>query len=123
MKRLLLVTAGICLSGCGGKSTDEWLREMRSSDAAIRLRAVKALGERGPEAEAIVPALAGALKDEEAFIRRDAAQSLGKIGPEARPAVAALLVALKDRKPAVRQEAARALQRIDPEAAAKAGVR
>jgi HEAT repeat protein len=122
MKKGLLVSLAIVLAGCG-PSAGERIEQLRSKDSAQRLHAVKALGERGGEADVVVPALVGALKDPDAFVRRDAAQALGKIGPQARTAVAALLAARKDKNVRVRLEASNAVKRIDPEAASRAGVR
>jgi HEAT repeat protein len=122
MKKILLVSMVVLLAGCGGKSTGDWVEQMRSADSAQRLHAAKALGDRRGEAEAVVPALAEALQDKDAFVRQEAAQSLGKVGPGAKPAAPALLVALRDRKPAVRKAAAKALKSIDPEAADRAGI-
>jgi HEAT repeat protein len=123
MKKLVLVLCAFLLAGCGGRSTGEWVEQLRSRDSAQRLHAARALGDRGREAPVVVPALAGALKDEDAFVRREAAHSLGKIGPDARPAASALTVALRDRKPDVRKAAAESLKNIDPDAAARVGVR
>jgi HEAT repeat protein len=123
MRKLVLVSLAVLLAGCGGKSTGDWVAQMRSVDSAQRLHAAKALGDRRGEAEAVVPALAEALQDKDAFVRQEAAQSLGKVGPGARAASPALVAALRDRKPAVRKAAAEALKSIDPEAADRAGVR
>jgi len=109
------------LPGCGGKSTAEWVEQLRAKDSAERLHAIKALGQRGKEADVIVPALAGALRDEDAFVRRDAAEALGRLGASAKAAVPGLQAATRDRNAGVRQEAAKALKRIDPEAAGGAG--
>jgi HEAT repeat protein len=114
MRRLLLVSLAVLVTGCGGKTTDEWVGQLHS---------VKALGERGAEAPTVVPALAEAMKDQDAFVRRDAAVALGKIGPEAKSAVPVLFAARKEKDRFVRKAASEALKRIDPEAAARAGVR
>ena len=89
----------------------------RGREVAIR----KALGASRTERDLVVPALAGALKDENAFVRRDAAEALGKIGREAREATPALAAALKDRNHAVKKAATEALKKVDPQAAMKAG--
>jgi HEAT repeat protein len=114
MKRIWYLGIFVLLTGCGGKSTSDWIAQLRSKDAAERLHAVKALGQRSGEAELVVPALAGTLRDEDAFLRRDAAVALGELGPAARPAVAALQGALRDKNGGVRKAAAAALQNIDP---------
>jgi HEAT repeat protein len=120
---LLLLLLGSLLSGCGGKSTADWIGQLHAKESVQRLHAVKALAGRPAEAEVVVPALAEVLKDEDAFVRRDAARALGDIGPPAKPALPALLPALRDQHAPVRQAAAEALRKIDPEAAARAGVR
>jgi HEAT repeat protein len=123
MRKLVVMSVVALLAGCGGKPTDEWVRQLHSGDAAERLHAVQALGGRAAEAPVVVPALAEALKDENAFVRRDAAVALGKIGPQAQPAVPALLAARKEKERSVRKAADEALKMIDPEAARRAGVR
>ena len=119
LSRRAVLLAGLCLalSGCGGKSTGEWIEQLRHKEAAQRLHAVKALGERRTEAATVVPALAETLRDEDAFVRRDAAAALGQFGAGAREAVPALAAATQDRNAGVRQEAAKALKRIDPDGA------
>jgi HEAT repeat protein len=123
MKRILMGWLVLVLAGCGGKSAQDWVEQLKDKDAAQRLRAVKALGASRSETALVVPALADVLKDENAYVRRDAAEALGKIGPEAREAVPALAAALKDRNRAVRKAAAGALKKVDPQAAAQAGVK
>jgi HEAT repeat protein len=113
----------VVLAGCGRMSTEEWIAQLQTKDAARRLHAVKALGERTAETSRTVPALAMALKDEDAFVRRDAARALGRLGPEARAAVPELVAAGRDRNGNVRRAAVDALQRIDPTAAARLAVR
>jgi HEAT repeat protein len=123
VRKLGVLVLAVAAAGCGTKSTGEWVEQLRSPDAALRLHAVKALGERGSEAAQVAPALGEALKDEDAFVRRDAALALGRLGPEAKPAVPNLVAALRDKKPAVRKAAAEALKTIDPETAAQRGLR
>ncbi len=124
MKKLTVSFLIALSAGCGGgKSTAEWVEQLRSKDSAQRLHAVNALGERRKESAVVAPALVEALRDGDAFVRRDAARALGKIGPEARSATIALVAALKDKNSSVRQAAGKALKGIDPEAAAKAGVK
>jgi HEAT repeat protein len=123
MRKLLLLGACLLLAGCGGKPTAEWLEQLRDKDSAQRLRAIKALGERGSESDTVVPALAHALEDEDAFVRRAAARALGRIGPEAEAAVPALRVAARDRNQKVRQEAMEALRKVAPDLPPEAGTR
>ena len=121
-KALLLALMGLMMCGCGGRSTDDCLKALRSKDSTERLRAINALGERRAQAAEVVPALTAALQDDDAFVRRDAALALGEMGAGAKSAVPALLAALRDRNAHVRQETVKALKRIDSQAAAQAGV-
>ena len=123
-RRLALAAALLAAAGCGrGKTTQDWVAQMKDSDSAQRLRAVKAVAEGRTEPGLVVPALVEALKDQNAFVRRDAAQALMKIGPDARPAVPAIIATLRDRNRSVRRAAAEALKTVDPEAAVRAKVR
>src|SRR5581483_10076392 len=117
MKRFLGLGLAVLLAGCG-KPTTAWLDQLHAPDAASRLHAIKALGDRPSEAPLAVPALAQVLSDQDAFVRRDAAEALGRFGTDARPAVPALLTRLRDRQRMVRRAAAHALVKIDPEIAA-----
>ena len=123
---------------------------VRQSDPGTRYLAARALGQIGDEAEAAVPALLTALRDNDMFLRagitgalisigypsvpgltralfdhssavkRAACKALGKIG-SAR-SVPALIHSLNDRNPGVRKFAREALERIDtPEARAALG--
>ena len=112
--------------------------------AAVRGSIALALGDIGPVAKGVVPALLGLLKDRSWFVRSNAvdalqrcgkvavpslvealedsdphvrttaAGALGDIGAEAVAAVPALLKALKDRHADVRREAAGALRPLVP---------
>jgi HEAT repeat protein len=118
---LLLLAAG-----CGGgEPTAAWLGRLHDADSATRLTAVKTLGPRTSEADAIVPALAERLRqDEDPYVRRDSANALGGFGAAAKPAWAGLVSAARtDRDPRVRKSAAAALKKIDPAAAARDGVK
>jgi hypothetical protein len=110
------------LLGCGakesgplvshGKPVSHWVQELQSSDAKARKQAVKALGHFGPADPAVVPALAGALKDRDASVRVEAALALLNIGPAAQAASPALTEAQNDRDAKVREYAAKALERL-----------
>ncbi|MBI1917159.1 MAG: HEAT repeat domain-containing protein [Planctomycetes bacterium] len=122
MRKVLIVCLVLFLAGCGQeKTTADWIAQLRDTDAARRLEAVKELGKRETELEAVVPALAEALKDANGYIRRDAAVALGKLGPGASSAVSALRAAEKDKERSVRKAASDALEKIG--AGAKAGAR
>jgi len=88
------------------------IEELSSESSYDRLCAADALGRMGPEAEAAVPALAHALKDQDILVRIAAAEALGKMGPAAKGAVPALNGALQDDNEAVRWYAEYALQQI-----------
>jgi HEAT repeat protein len=102
--------------GCGGHSTDNWLRQLKDADVVKRREAIRELGARTKDANRVVPALTEALKDESGFVRRDAAVTLGKFGADARSGVPALVESLQDKEPSVRSAAAASLKKIDPEA-------
>jgi HEAT repeat protein len=111
------------VAGCGGpiptvvhgKPVDYWVKALHDPAARSRKRAVEALGNAGAADPAVVPALAGALRDRDAAVRGAAALCLLRIGPEAREAVPALEEAARtDRDRRVRTYAARALEKIRP---------
>jgi HEAT repeat protein len=115
---------------------------LKARDRNVRLHAVAALGEMGPQAREAVPALVEALRD--VRIRDEVLKALGNIGsetPEAapayleslrieglrmlaaeklerigRPAVPTLIDALKDEDPDIRETAARILGNLGPQA-------
>jgi HEAT repeat protein len=111
---LLLLAAG-----CGPRSTDHWLQQLKDSDVVKRRQAVRELAARSGDAGRVVPALAAALADESPYVRHDAATTLGTFGSDGRPAVAALSAALKDKDANVRRAATGALKQIAPEALGK----
>ncbi len=119
MRRLLVLSLVVLAAGCGPRSTDHWLRQLKDPDVVKRRQAVRELGARTAEAERVVPALAEALRDDDQYVRHDSATALGKFGPEARPAVTALGAALKDKDRNVRRAAEAALRRIAPDATDK----
>jgi HEAT repeat protein len=78
------------------------------------------LGKIGPEANAAVPALIEAFRDEDKFVRRIAAEALANIGPDAKAAVPALIETLKDVNEVIRSSAASALEKLNTPEAQKA---
>jgi HEAT repeat protein len=80
----------------------------KNEDWSVRMQAVSALGNIGP-ANAVVPRLADALKDESSWVRQSAAIALGKTRGDAELAVPALIAALQDRFSGARSAAAEAL--------------
>jgi HEAT repeat protein len=111
----------VLLAGCGARPTQECVDQLKAKDAAQRLHAIRALGERPAEAAVVVPALSEALKDADPFVRRDAALALARLGPEARPALVALRPLLNDRNQGVRKAAADALKKIGAERDGRTG--
>lgn len=110
----LAMLACLLACGCGGKSTDQLLEDLKSPEERKRLIAVRLLPQRQSDAAQIVPALIDALKDKEADIRRSAAIGLGSFAEQARDAIPALQAMRSDRDIRVREAAASALSRIDP---------
>ena len=90
---------------------------VRESDPGTRYLAAKALGEIGDEAEAAVPTLLSALRDNDMFLRAGITGALIKIGY---PAVPGLTKALFDQNRAVRRAACKALGKIGSERAVPA---
>ena len=90
---------------------------VRESDPGTRYLAAKALGQIGDEAEAAVPALLAALRDNDMFLRAGITGALIKIGY---PSVPGLTSALFDQNNAVRRAACKALGRIGSERAVPA---
>jgi HEAT repeats len=111
--RLVLLVCLLASGGCGRKSTDELIADLKGPDKE-RTIAVRTLPGRKGDAAKIVPALIEALKDRDGDVRRSAALGLGSFGEEAKDAVPALQAAEHDRDARVRQAAGIALSRIDP---------
>jgi HEAT repeat protein len=121
MRHTILATGLIALTGCAsqsgptmahGKPIEHWVQSLQAPDAKLRKRAADVMGNVGAADPAVVPALAGALKDRDRSVREAAALALLKIGPSARDAAPALEAAQHDPEPNVRTFAARALDRI-----------
>jgi HEAT repeat protein len=119
-RRFALSLVLLLAAGCGGRSTENWLGQLKDPEVVKRRQAIRELGGRAADAEQVVPALAEALRDGNGYVRHDAATTLGKFGSAARPAVPTLVAALKDKERTVRTAAAAALKKIDPQAGAKA---
>ena len=95
-----------------GKPIEHWVQALASAVAKDRKRAADVLGNVGAADPAVVPALAGALKDRDRGVRAAAATALLKIGPAAAEARPALEAARQDPEPQVRANVARALERL-----------
>ncbi len=90
---------------------------VRQSDPGTRYLAAKALGQIGDEAEAAVPTLLEALRENDMFLRAGITGALIKIGP---PATPGLTKALFDPSSAVKRAACKALGKIGSERAVPA---
>jgi hypothetical protein len=118
---------------------DDLLEQARREDVRVRLRAVVALGQIGPQARAAAPALAAAVADPQERVGEEAAVALAKIGvlpplvealqakearvrthaayaflsaPKTKEVVPPLVRALKDSEAKVRYWAAFALEEV-----------
>jgi HEAT repeat protein len=126
LMRFLLLLGLLACGGCGGKSTDELVGDLKSGPEKDRIIASRLLQHRQGDAAKVVPALIEALKDKDHDVRWSAAIGLGYFGDKARDAIPALQEALHDKDARVREAAGVALKRIDPSLApttapAKAG--
>ena len=101
----------ICTSGYSDR-IESHIEDLKVEDRQVRVHAVRALGQIGPDAKVAVPHLIEALKDEDRQVRGFAAYALGRIGTAAIPH---LIEALKDENENVRSDAASALGRIGPD--------
>jgi hypothetical protein len=110
------------LVGCGqksgtilshGKPVTHWIEALNASDAKERKKAGEALGHVGPADSAVVPALAGAVKDRDAAVRAQAVLALLNIGPDAKEAIPVLIEAQTDKDAKVREYAGKAIKRIE----------
>lgn len=124
MSRRSYLLICLCITGCGGpqipeeftvsgKPIEYWLDAQSDSNPEVRARAVKALGNVGPEVPEIIPAMTKALTDSNADIRSQATLALLKFGPAAKEAVPALIEAQADKDENVRRLVAQALKRIE----------
>jgi len=118
MKTAVLVSlvawASVRCAGAAHPATEEFVRDLRSSIAAVRRHAAASLGRAG--GATAPPALVEALRDPDKGVRREAAKALGLI--KAPVAATPLVEALRDDDANVRACAAYALGEIqDPKAA------
>ncbi len=112
MKRSLLMAFLVFVAGCGQKTTDDWMRQLKDGDVLLRREAIRELGDCREEAGRVVPALTEMLHDKDQYVRHDAALTLGKFGPEARESVPAIKALLNDRRQNVRHGISAALKKI-----------
>jgi HEAT repeat protein len=114
--RYFLLLCLLACVGCGKKSTDELIGDLKSTNPKDRIIAVRLLADRKGDPAQSVPALIDVLDDKDADMRISAAIGLGYFGDQAKDAIPKLQVAQKDRDARVREAAGVALSRIDPDA-------
>ncbi len=111
--RLAAATALERLGPAAKPAIADLCRTVGSTDAELRLTALRVLGAIGaPDAYETIPDAAVALRDADLRVRLVAAQVLGRFGPAARQAVPALCQALQDGSPDVQKAAGEALLNI-----------
>jgi hypothetical protein len=114
--RFVLLLCLLACTGCGKtKSTDELIQDLKSGEEKDRVTAIRQLPLRKADADRIVPALIGALKDKEADVRKGAALGLASFGEQASSAIPDLEAARNDKDIRVRNVVGMALSRIDPQ--------
>src|SRR5262245_28940592 len=77
-----LVILLLACGGCGAKSTEQLIQDLKSPQERDRLIAVRLLAQQKGDAAQVVPALIEALKDRETDIRLSAAIGLGYFGEQ-----------------------------------------
>ena len=100
------------LNAIGAPAVDPLIGNLQHLDTQVRETAAEALGDIGRPAQAAVPELAKALKDESEEVRSRAAEALGTVGQQEPQAISALGAALQDEDERVRRDAILALARI-----------
>lgn len=116
-RRYVLLFCSLACVGCGGcgqKSTNQLIQDLKAPTERDQIIAVRLLPQRKGEATKIIPALIEALHDKSDGVRTSAAIGLGTFGKQAKDAVPALETAAHDPDVRVREAAEEALSRIDP---------
>ena len=112
--RFVLLLCLLACCGCGQKSTDQLIQDLKAPHEREQIIAVRLLPQRKSDATKIIPALIEALKDKSDGVRCSAAIGLGYFGEQAKDAIPALQIARRDSDVKVREAAGVALSRIDP---------
>src|SRR5262249_13034635 len=103
----------------GGKTLDQWMDDLKSSDPSVREKAISMIKLYGTAARPAVPALIKAMADADVALRVNAIIALGLIGmdqQDVEKGVVALTRALNDTQGIVRFQAAMALGRLGVDA-------
>ena len=112
----VLLLCLLACGGCGGKSTDELIADLKSGTEIEGVIAARTLPRGKGDAAKVVPALIEALTHKGSDVRRSSALKLGAFGEQAKDAIPALQKAEEnDGDARVREAAGIALSRIDPE--------
>ncbi len=113
---LLLGLASSARAGAEDKEIARQIKDLSADDSAIRLQAIRYLGDLGAAGRPAVPALVRVLtEDKEPALRSRAGRALAQIGSAAVPPLIGLL---KHEEVFVRRKVAEALARIGPDARA-----
>jgi len=112
--RFVLLLCLLACAGCGKKSTDELITDLKSPQEKEQTIAVRLLPQRKGDAARVIPALIEALGDKSDGVRQSAAIGLGSFGEQAKDAIPALQALGRDPDVRVREAVGVALSRIDP---------
>ena len=112
--RLVLSLCLLACCGCGQKSTDQLVTDLKSPQEEEQTVAVRLLPRRKGDAAKVIPALIEALGDKSDNVRQGAAIGLGSFGEQAKDAIPALEALRRDPDVRVHEAVGVALYRIDP---------
>jgi len=119
MAPCVLVLTGLIITLLGGSAFSDdppelaaLLKNLKSTEAVMKRKAAKSIGELGPAARSAAPALTSVLqRDRDSLVRQNAAEALGRINSEPKTTIPALAKAMKDEDREVMTAAALALAR------------
>jgi HEAT repeat protein len=112
--RLVLLLCLLACCGCGQKSTDQLITDLKAPQEKEQTVAVRLLPRRKGDAAKVIPALIEALQSKDDGVRQGAAIGLGSFGGQAKDAIPALQALRRDPDVRVREAVGVALHRIDP---------